>query len=297
MRFLVLGATGMAGHLVCAYLLEKGHDVTGTFRREVPVLEKLRSMGLNAAPLDATDPAQISGAVDANSYEVVVNCIGLLNRSCDKQPALAVRLNSLLPHRLEAITAGSNCRVIQISTDCVFAGNTGPYFVRSEPDGPSLYDLTKAAGEINNGKDLTLRQSIVGPDPDPAGIGLLNWFMAQSGPINGYTHAMWTGLTTLELARAVEACAGAGAVGLLNMVPPENISKYDLLRLFNRELRGGVIEINASNEVMIDKTLVQGDGLTWFAPAPYEQQVADLGRWMRSHSEFYPQYDIAAGVR
>lgn len=290
MRFLVLGSTGMAGHMISSYLLERGHEVAGTFRREAPVLGVLRRMGMRAVALDVADPRVLPGCVDADAYEVIVNCIGILNNACDANPALAVRLNSLLPHRLEALSSGTSCRVIHISTDCVFAGDSGPYSEDSEPDGASLYDLSKAAGELRNPKDLTLRQSVVGPDPDRHGIGLLNWFMLQEGPVHGYARAMWTGLTTLELARAVEACAEAGTSGLVNMVPWKNISKFDLLRLFNRELRGGTVQIEPSDEVALDKTLIRGAKVEGFVPKDYPEQVSDLSRWMRAHRLLYPHY-------
>ena len=60
-------------------------------------------------------------------------------------------------------------------------------------------------GEFNNDKDLTFRNSIIGPDVKSSGIGLFNWFMKQEGPIGGFTGAIWTGVTTYTLAQAMEA--------------------------------------------------------------------------------------------
>lgn len=51
--------------------------------------------------------------------------------------------------------------------------------------------------------------------------------MKQEGTINGYTGAMWTGMTTLQLAKMMEKVAIQGATGLYNMVPRINISKYE----------------------------------------------------------------------
>ena len=78
-----------------------------------------------------------------------------------------------------------------MSTDCVFSGRRGGYSEDDLRDGESFYDRSKALGELEDGKNITLRCSIVGPDIKPAGIGLLNWFMQQSGEVNGYTKAMW----------------------------------------------------------------------------------------------------------
>ncbi|MFE6169596.1 hypothetical protein ACFVP8_17255 [Viridibacillus arvi] len=48
------------------------------------------------------------------------------------------------------------------------------------------------------------------------GIGLFNWFMKQQGTLNGYTGAIWTGVTTLTLAKAMERAAIENVTGLYN---------------------------------------------------------------------------------
>lgn len=283
MRFLVLGATGMAGHMISLFLSERGHEVWGFSRRGAAFLER-------SLTGDALDRTSVERALEASDPDVVVNCIGLLNEDCDRRPDLAAYLNAYLPHWLEHAAEGSCARVFHISTDCVFAGNTGPYDESSVPDGPTLYDRSKALGELRNPKDLTLRQSIVGPDIDPGGIGLLNWFMAQAGPVRGWTGAIWTGLTTLELAKAVEACALDGSAGLVNMVPDgPGIPKADLLRLFSRFLRDGSVEVLDDPSVALDKTLVRTALPGGYRPLPYEEQVRELAGWMEGHEEIYPE--------
>lgn len=285
MRFLVLGASGMAGHTIAIYLKERGHHVVGFSRRGVPFLDE-QVVG------DARDRALLRESVEEGDFDVVVNCVGVLNDFAERDPEGAAYLNGELPHCLAEATAGTRTRVFHMSTDCVFAGNTGPYTERSAPDGGTVYDRTKAAGELRDAKNLTFRCSIVGPDTDPAGIGLLNWFMAQQGPIRGYTGAIWTGLTTLELAKAMERAAEEGSAGLVNMVPPESISKYGLLQLFNRELRGGKIEIVPDDSVRLDKTLVRTDFGCSFRPKGYAAQVAEMAAWVRAHADLYPHYEL-----
>lgn len=285
MRFLVLGASGMAGHTVSLYLSERGHDVVGFSRRGVPFLRE-QVVG------DARDEGLLRGAIEEGGFDVVVNCVGVLNDFAERDPEGAAYLNGELPHVLARIAEGAGARVFHMSTDCVFAGNTGPYTEGSAPDGGTVYDRTKAAGELRDGRNLTFRCSIVGPDTDPAGIGLLNWFMAQEGSVRGYTGAIWTGLTTLELAKAMESAAAEGASGLVNMVPPASISKFDLLGLFNRELRGGSVEIVPDGSVRLDKTLVRTDFGCSFRPKGYAEQVAEMAGWVRAHSGMYPHYEL-----
>lgn len=283
MRFLVLGATGMAGHVISLYLCEQGYEVWGYSRREAEFLKK-------SLTGDALDTDTIESALAKSRPDVVVNCIALLNSDCDRRPDLAIYLNSYLPHWLERVTADSEMRLFHISSDGVFAGNGGPYDEFSVPDGTSIYFRTKALGELHNNKDLTLRTSVVGPDIDPDGMGLLNWFMAQHGSVKGWSRAIWTGLTNLELAKAIEACALDGSVGLVNMVPDgPGISKADLLRLFSEYMRASSVEIIADESVKLDKTLVRTELLDGYHPQGYVAQIAEMANWIKTHQDLYPE--------
>lgn len=273
----------MAGHLISLYLKEQGHDVTGFARRGLPFLE-FQVEG------DVTDVALLRSVV-RDGYDVIINCVGILNKAAETNPA-ARWLNGELPHVLAEMTADLSTRVFHMSTDCVFAGNTGPYTEDSIPNGQSVYDRTKAAGELNDGKNLTFRNSIVGPDMNLNGIGLLNWFMKQSGPVKGFTGAIWTGLTTLELAKAMEHEAQEDATGLVNMVPEGSINKFELLKLFNEELRGGKIEIVPDAGLQLDKVLVRTNFGPSFRPKSYPEQVREMADWIRAHKELYPHYEV-----
>lgn len=284
MKFLILGATGMAGHVVSIYLSERGHDVIGLSRQPALFLDQ------NIVK-DVEGNAHLDHVIASVAPDVVVNCVGLLNQDCDKNADQAVYLNSYLPHQLEAITRGSATRIFHLSTDCVFAGNTGPYTEDCFPDGKTMYDRSKALGELINEKDLTLRQSIIGPDMRSGGIGLFNWFMSQHGSVKGYTEALWTGLTTLELAKAIEQCALDGSTGLVNMVPSSNISKYELLCLFNKYFRDNSVCIIPSKELKLDKTLLRTNLTSLFQPASYEMQIKDLSVWVKNHAALYPAYE------
>lgn len=283
----------MAGHVVALYLREVGHEVTGSYRTDSKTTAYLKAHDIRMVELEATDDRSLSSLIDELNADVIVNCIGLLNTACDSRPDLAIYLNAYLPHRLASLAAEHHSRVIHISTDCVFAGNAGPYTETDIPDGASLYDKTKALGELNDGANLTLRQSIVGPDPDEKGIGLLNWFMQQKGSVGGWTNAIWTGLTTLELAKAVAFMSAEGASGLVNLVPAEDgISKYSLLTLFNKHIRRQPIQINKEAGLNSDKSLVRCNNQSAFMPLSYVDQIIELRDWTVAHAELYPHYSL-----
>lgn len=284
MKFLVLGVSGMAGHTIALYLQEKGHEVVGFSRKSVDFITCIKG--------DATNEAYLKKVISEGRYDIVVNAIGILNKNAEQNKSEAVYLNAYLPHRLVDITYDMPTRIFHMSTDCVFKGNTGPYSELSIPDGNTFYDRSKALGELNDDKNLTFRNSIVGPDINEKGIGLFNWFMKQKDSASGFTGALWTGLTTLELAKAIECAAQEQASGLVNMVLEDNISKYDLLCLFNKNFKDNKLKINLSNAVQLDKTLLRTNFDLSYKPKSYDEQIKEMALWVKAHKDLYPHYEL-----
>lgn len=284
MKFLILGCNGMAGHTISLYLKEQGHDVFGFDLRRSPYIDSVAG--------DARDTTMIRDLVRGGRYDAVINCIGILNQYAEQNKALAAFLNGYFPHYLAEITADLETQVIHMSTDCVFSGKKGRYTEDDVADGETFYDRSKALGELNDNKNITLRNSIIGPDINPHGIGLMNWFMQQDGPINGYTKAIWTGQTTLQLAKTMEAAAQAKATGLYNMVPADSINKYDLLCLLNRHLRHDAITIHPIEGINLDKSLYRTRFDFDYTIPDYERMVAEMAAWVRDHKDMYPHYRL-----
>lgn len=284
MKFLVLGCNGMAGHMISLYLKEKGHDVSGLARSTSSLVSSIVG--------DATDVAFMKEVVGINKFDSIINCIGLLNQFAENNKANAVYLNSFFPHQLAQLTEGTVTQIIHMSTDCVFSGNRGQYTEDDFRDGVTFYDRTKALGELDDKKNITLRTSIVGPDINQNGIGLLNWFMQQHGEVYGYTRAIWTGQTTLQLAKTMEAAAIEKAHGLYNIVPNTSISKCDLLGLFNKYIRKEKVTIIPISKTAVDKSLKRTHWDFDYRIPDYERMVAELAIWMREHKKLYPHYVI-----
>lgn len=282
MKILVLGASGMAGHIIALYFKERSYDVTGFTRRPIPYCKNIIG--------DAMKPEDVKIAIFSDNFDVVINAIGVLNQNAEDHKSMAVMLNSYLPHFIADTLRESKTKLIHMSTDCVFAGNTGPYYEDSFPDGMIFYDRSKAIGEVNDDKNLTFRNSIIGPDINEKGIGLFNWFMKQEDSINGFTGAIWTGVTTLTLAKAMEEAVKQNLTGLYNLVNNESISKFDLCILFNKYFRNGRIIINPSDKLQLDKSLRHRRTDFSFVVPSYEQQIKEMADWVNTHKEFYPHY-------
>lgn len=284
MKFFVCGCNGMAGHTISLYLQEQGHDIFG--------FDLEKSKYIKSFAGTAFDTETIAKVIKEGNFDSVINCIGVLNQFAEQNHALATFLNSYFPHFLVKTTEGTATQVIHLSTDCVFSGKKGEYTEEDFPDGETFYDRSKALGEIIDDKNITLRNSIVGPDINPNGIGLLNWFLRQIGAINGYTKAVWTGQTTLQLAKTIEQAAKEKAHGLYNAVPDYAITKYELCKLFNHYFRNDIIKINPVEGVVADKSLKRSKFEFDFKIPNYDVMVAELAEWVKNHKEMYPHYNL-----
>lgn len=282
MKLLVLGANGMAGHMITLYLKEKNHEVYSVSRNPIPFCEGLVS--------DVFAIDTLRDYIKKNNFDTIINCIGLLNTACDEHISQAVFINSYLPHFLADIVHETVTKIIHLSTDCVFSGKKGNYNEYAIPDGESYYDRSKALGEINDNYNLTFRNSIIGPDMNVNGIGLFNWFMKQQNEIFGYSNVLWNGVTTLVLAQAIDQAMTENLSGIYHLVSPIAISKYNLLQLFNKYFKDDSITIKENSDIYINKTLVNNRKDFSFKVPCYEDMIADLRKWTDTHDFLYEHY-------
>ena len=285
MKFFICDCNGMAGHLIAIYLQEQGHEVYGFARKKSPYIP-------NCIVCDAGNTELLTKVIREGNFDCVINCIGILNQFAERNPADAIYVNSYFPHFLAKITEDLNTQVIQMSTDCVFKGDRGNYTESDQPDGITMYSRTKALGELNDGKNLTLRNSIVGPDINVNGIGLLNWFMKQTN-CNGYRKTIWNGITTLELAKIMEVAAKEKIHGLYNMVPDDiKVRKYKILELFNKYIRNNEVKIGYVDGTDEDKSLIRTNRDFKYDIPLYDTMISELADWMKVHKDMYPHYNL-----
>jgi len=272
MKLLVLGGKGMAGHIMVAYFKKNPkYQVYYTSR------DKQDKDGIF---LDVLDLNALEKIIDSIKPDIVINCIGILNEDAEKNPFIAMQVNSFLPHQLVKLTKRHGGKVIHISTDCVFSGEVGNYTEESIPDGTSQYSKTKQYGEIKDDENLTIRTSIIGPELKDDGIGLFLWFMNQTGKIKGYQKVYWNGVTTLELAKATEKMIDNKVTGLYHLCVKEKISKYSLLKLIQRIFNKKDVQIIPDREYTLDRTIVNTRTDYVYKPPSYTQMLTEMKKWL-----------------
>jgi dTDP-4-dehydrorhamnose reductase len=255
-KILVLGASGMIGHVLLRYFAQSpGFSVVGSVRtvRERELLpQALHGQIVCGSDIEADGLAELFSRVRPNA---VVNCIGVVKQAAEgRDPLAAISVNALFPHRLLRLCKLSGARLIHLSTDCVFSGAKGMYSEQDTADATDLYGRSKLLGELDDLQAVTLRKSAIGPELEGT-LGLLGWFLSQRGRTKGFTRAVFSGMTTLELARVIRdfVLPRPDLHGILH-VAAEPIDKYRLLCLI-AQIYGLAIEIEPDDQLAVDRSL------------------------------------------
>jgi dTDP-4-dehydrorhamnose reductase len=134
-RWLITGAGGQLGTDLQAVLSgDSGDEVRAVARAE----------------LDIADPAAVARLVGDFAPDAVVNAAAYTAvDAAESDEDAAYRVNAAGPAALAAALGGTKTRLIQISTDYVFAGDADRPYDIDAPTGPkSAYGRTKLAGEL-----------------------------------------------------------------------------------------------------------------------------------------------------
>ncbi len=282
-KLLILGAGGMLGHVVYTYLdsLNKYEIINSSHHNKA---------FHDSVLLDVTNKSKLESFILKIEPDIIVNCIGILIKGSKDDSTNAIYLNSYLPHQLEKVLFSYGGKLIHISTDCVFTGNKGNYIETDNKDARDTYGLSKALGEVDNNHDLTIRTSIIGPELKNNGEGLFHWFLNQSGNVNGFTKMIWGGVTTLELAKVIDATIEQNITGLIHITNGQPITKHELILLLNDIWKNGDLKIIPMDGKIVDKSLKSIRIDLNYSYKSYRDMLTELYDWMLLNMNIYTSY-------
>jgi len=284
-KVLVLGSTGLIGHQIHNHLQDTGkyNLFNITYRK------KLQN---DTFVIDARNERFFFNKIKSISPDIIINAIGILIGGAKKDPENAIFLNAYLPHKLRNFSDSINAKLIHISTDCVFSGEKkDPYKEDDLKDGQGVYAQTKGIGEIICKNHLTLRTSVVGHELKENGEELFHWFMSQSKPIEGFTKSVWSGVTTIELAKAVEASIQKNITGLHHVTNNLTINKYELLMLIKKYTRKKIM-ITKVDGRKTDKSFIDTRRMLGYEIPSYDQMIFEMVECIKKDQILYSQYSV-----
>lgn len=246
----------MLGHELLR-VLGRTHEVRVTLRRELSAYADsgLFHSGNTYSGIDIRDPERLRASFQDFRPQAVINAVGVVKQRPDAADSISsITINALFPHQLAQLCSEYSARLVHMSTDCVFSGDHGGYKEEDFTDAKDLYGRSKVLGELCEDHCVTLRTSIIGRELSRR-TGLLEWFLAQQGPVQGYRKAVFSGFTTSEMARIIERLLiRHPRVSGLYHVSSEPIAKYDLLNMIKHSLSLRT-EIIPDDSVHIDRSL------------------------------------------
>ncbi|HCH4264048.1 dTDP-4-dehydrorhamnose reductase family protein [Vibrio parahaemolyticus] len=256
MKVLVIGATGMLGYSIFSNLSELSNfDVYGTVRN-VKGLESFFPLTDKLIPnVDVKDFATLEKAVFGVKPDVVINCIGLIKQhDVSKQHVEAIEINALLPHKIAQLCDSIQARLVHFSTDCVFDGKTGSYLESDLPTATDLYGKSKCLGEVDYGKHVTLRTSIIGHELKSS-VSLIDWFLSQEGSVKGFSKALFSGLPTVYVAKVLaDYVLPNPSLSGLYQLSVDPIDKFSLISKV-ADVYSKHIEIEKFEDFVMDRSL------------------------------------------
>ncbi len=257
---LVLGGTGMVGQAVVKQFAKSGRGFRATTRHLdlVSAAQRDSFVSFDSATDDPAAMVRGFGPEDA-----VVNCAALIKTHIvDTDIAsrrAAVAANILVQHDFAALAETQGFRIINLTTDCVFAGTRGGYLETDLHNAEDVYGRSKSLGEVPGKTILNLRTSVIGPEIRGFG-SLLQWVLGHEAgaTISGFADHWWNGVTTPALARVIDAILAHSPTlaGTVHLVPADTANKHELAKMILAAFeRGDVSVISTETGANLDRTL------------------------------------------
>jgi len=140
MKVLIVGASGLVGSNCLLHFKEKEYDVTGTH------LSFPYGGTVYYNPLNPADPENIN--IAESKPEVIIHCAALTNVDyCENNPSESYERTVVSAQNIATIARETGARIIYLSTDYVFDGQSGPYIESDQVHPLNIYGKHKLEAE------------------------------------------------------------------------------------------------------------------------------------------------------
>lgn len=222
---LIVGASGQVGRACRKEFIARGRRVVGTYASHP-------AEGL--VPLDLGRPEEIRALVRDVGPDICVIASALTHVDrCESEPTLATAINAEAVKVLATECRDIGARVVHLSTEYVFDGESGPYDEESAPRPINVYGRSKLEGEgcalKADSNNLVVRTTVVYSwDPNGSNFVMQVLRNLKAGrvmrvPSDQRSSPTWAP----DLARGIARLCDAGAGGVWNVAGPEVLPRYE----------------------------------------------------------------------
>ena len=259
----VFGSLGMLGSHVSELFSKSNHEVIEFNRKKIPHVKKNKVHLINASDnLWVNELNQINKKPD-----YIINCIGKIKHKIDEKNKNdlieAINVNSVFSLDLATYCDKNKIQLIQVFTDCVYAGDTGKYNERSKKSPIDIYGYTKAIGESLSFLSMNIRTSFIGLETE-TNLELMSWLLSKKSneKVRGFNNHVWNGVTALQISKIILSIIDKDSFisGVFHLLPSDTVNKFELLKLIQYYSQRTDFEIESSeSNLPIDRTLATID--------------------------------------
>lgn len=233
MRILITGATGMLGKDIIEVL--KMESDFSLFANQIDHDENLDPSVITPLTFDLTDTSLLERHLREVRPDLIIHCAAIVNvDACETMSEKAMALHAGVVRTFAEHSRSS--KLIYISTDSVFDGNTGNYRETDIPNPLNQYASTKYQGELNTlslfQRRMAIRTNIYGFHVKGNKVSIAEWAidnLKKGNSISGLTDVRFNPVYTKQLANAVSLLIKVDFNGLIHIASDTFTSKYAFL--------------------------------------------------------------------
>ncbi len=228
MRILITGASGLLGLNIALETADQ-HAVFGQVNSNM-----IQTDAFTVLKTDLLEPGAVKRLLDQTQPDWVIHCAALANlEACENDPDLAWELNTEIPRKLAKQCREGGARLLHVSTDAVFDGQTGGYTEADPPNPLGTYAKTKYQAEV--------AVVAVNPDAIVARVNLFGWSLygrrslaefffnnlSSENSVMGFTDVYFCPLLVNDIAHIFLKMLDKGLSGRYHVLSSDNMTKYD----------------------------------------------------------------------
>jgi len=238
MKILLLGRFGKVGTAIKKLLANNSKYELYSFSRRTQ--SNKESWDSSCIDLNILDFNKLLKQIHSLKPDIIINSAAFTNvDDSEINKDLSFQLNTKLPEILLSAVQDIDCRLIHISTDYIFNGNSGPYAEDSPSNPINYYGFTKNEGEkallsYNYDKLAIVRTNFLYSTFDlEIGTFINNSIlkMIKGDNIAAVNSLRTTPVTTEDIALGIKEIIKQDYRGIINFSGPDYLNRYEIAKM------------------------------------------------------------------